>query len=114
MSRPVKVIVGAATLWPTLWLFALAVSWVVALSNPAGGSGPVENTIADAIWMLRWSFFLFPVLLVFYLVYLLRMPGLTGAAKALWAAAILVGCGPLFMLLFFFLHVWPDEAPKGG
>ena len=113
LSRPVKVILGAATLWPALWLMALAVSWFVAMSNPAGPSGRVENTIADTIWMLRWTFLLFPLLAVFYLVYLFRMPTMTGAAKGLWAAAILVGCGPLFMPLFFFLHIWRDSGSSG-
>jgi hypothetical protein len=112
LSRPLKVIVGAATLWPALWLMAEAVCMVTGLSNVHEG-GPVEIAVCDAIWMLRWSLFLVPLLAIFYLVYLFRKPGLTGTEKGIWAAAILVGCAPLFMPLFFFLHVWRDPGSSG-
>lgn len=111
LSRPAKVIVGVATLWPALWLMAEAVCMVTGLSNVHEG-GPVEIAVCDAIWTMRWSMFLVPLLMIFYLVYLFRMPGLTGASKGLWAAAILVGCAPLFMPLFFLLQVWRDGRPS--
>jgi len=112
LSRPLKVIVGVATLWPALWLMAEAVCMVTGLSNVHEG-GPVEIAVCDAIWTMRWSMILVPLLAIFYLVYLFRMPGTTGAAKGLWAAAILVGCAPLFMPLFFYLHVWRDPGSSG-
>jgi hypothetical protein len=111
LSRPARVVVGVATLWPALWLVAEAVCMVTGLSNVHEG-GPVEIAVCDSIWTIRWSLFLVPLLMVFYLVYLFRMPGLTGTAKGLWAAAILVGCAPLFMPLFFLLYVWREGGPS--
>jgi hypothetical protein len=111
LSRPVKVVVGVATLWPALWLMAEAVCMVTGLSNVHEG-GPVEIAVCDAIWAMRWSLFLLPLLMVFYLAYLFRKPGLTGTEKGMWAAAILVGCAPLFMPLFFLLQVWRDGGPS--
>jgi len=45
--------------------------------------------------MLRWSVFLVPVLIIFYLVYIFRTPSWTGGERIGWATAIVLVCPPL-------------------
>ena len=112
LALPVKVILGLATLWPALWLIAEAACMVTGLSNVHEG-GPVEIAVCDAIWRMRWSVFLVPVLVVFYLVYIFRIPGWTGGERFGWSAALALMCPPLVMPVFFFLNVWRDPTRPG-
>jgi hypothetical protein len=67
-------------------------------------------TYVAVMWTLV---ILVPILVLFYVVYVVRTPGLSGAAKALWAVAILAG-SVVVMPVFFCLHVLRDVAPRAA
>jgi hypothetical protein len=113
----VKVIVGLATLWPLMWGMALVLLAFVREVFFGEDDFPTWLAGIGAVTylVLAWSVLLVPFLVVFYLVYVFRMPGMTSAAKGLWAVAILAG-SVIVMPVFFYRYVWrhsPAGPPTG-
>jgi hypothetical protein len=116
MGRGWKVAFGAATFWPLIGATALlGILLAGSVLFERGGDvvevrGPLASAFAAFYVITTWSVVLLvPVLLGVHLVWLFRTRGLTGAGKALWAVALLVG-SVFAMPAFFILHVWPDRG----
>lgn len=93
LGRPVKIVVGALSLWPLLHL-VLAVAF----------AAPRQLAIEVATVLVTFA------LAAFYIAFLFRTDRLDSGRKLRWAIA-LFACNVLAMPVFFWIHVWPDRGP---
>jgi hypothetical protein len=98
LSRPIKLLVGAATLWLPLYMIAFFVLI---------GTRSMTFVDFDTLWNVHMATTLLSVgVLVFYVVHLFKVP-LPTDQKLMWALTLFF-LGPLAMPFYFFKHVWPE------
>jgi hypothetical protein len=115
LSKPVKVLVAAATCWPILYFFIFMGFMIFQVflggMRPShGASGPPRPfMIIFALHFLTilWIF----GLLAFYLTYLFKTDRIGQDKKALWAVVLFMG-NMIAMPIFFVVYVWPDPPRK--
>ena len=96
LSKPVKLLVLALTLWPPLYTLAFIVMMVS--FTPA---------ISDTLMVVHGATMLISVLLlVFYVVHLFKTDHVPADKKTLWAIALFLG-STIAMPIYWFVHVWP-------
>jgi hypothetical protein len=108
-----KVLLGVVTLWPALWLIVgIAIALLGVLYAPEGELPMPFNMLGGLAYMVVMLTLpiLVPALVVFYLVYVFRKPGLSGVERALWTVAVVAG-SVIAMPVFFYLHILRDAAP---
>lgn len=119
LSKPIKLLVGALTLWPILYMFvffafiAASVFSMPRSGGTAGHSGgpPVEFMLLFAAHL--GTMLMMFGLIAFYIVYLFKTDRVAQDKKALWATVIFFG-NLVAMPVFFYLYVWPDEWPRAA
>lgn len=123
LSKPVKILIGIATIWYTVYLLAMIVGIVFLLGYIivalAAGGESVEGLRTFLIQMLSLEIML-PIhllslllevgLLVFYLVHTIRNTGASDSMR------IVLGLGHLFlpfvaMPIYYYLYFWREEPP---
>jgi hypothetical protein len=105
LSRPIKLLVGAATLWIPLYMIAFMAfvfAQVFAHSAPDFQAFDVLFTVHMATSLLSVG------LLVLYIVHLFQTKAIPSDQRIMWLLVILF-FGPLAMPVYFFKHVWPEE-----
>lgn len=101
LSRPIKLLVGAATLWLPLYMIAF---FAFAFSG-----GWRDKHSFDVLFRVHMVSSLLSVgLLVFYIVHLFKV-SLNTDRRIMWALTIFF-LGPFAMPFYFFKHVWPEAV----
>ena len=119
LSKPIKLAVAAATVWPfvyfVLFMATIATSFFWMLPPPgskAPGTGPfLAFGLLFAAHFV--TMFLTMALLLFYIVFLFKTDRVRQDKKALWAAVLFLG-NMFAMPVFFYIYVWPEAWPSGG
>ena len=102
LSRPIKLLVGAATLWLPLYMIAFFA--MIMMRLPGGEAG------FDLLFKVHMATSIASVaLLAFYVVHLFKAKHFAGDQRVMWALAIFV-LGPFAMPFYFVKNVWPEEA----
>jgi len=104
LSRPTKMLVGAATLWIPLYMMAfiaIVFTQVFTQSAPGIEAFDVLFTVHMATTLLSVA------LLVIYIVHLFQTKSLPSDQRIMWLLVILF-FGPLAMPVYFFKHMWPE------
>jgi hypothetical protein len=118
LSKPIKLIVAAATAWPIVYMFLFfifvfgSVFW--AAHSPAGDKGHAAGPpVAFLVLMAAHLGTILETfgLLAFYVTFLFKTERVPQDKKALWAAVLFLG-NMVAMPVFFYLYVWPDEWPR--
>ena len=117
MTRPAKIVLGVATIWPVVFLGAfisvmigmavLEANRMVSLQNV----GPIVFAAAFGLYFLTMAGML--VLMVIYIVHIVRNKRFDVEKKVLWAAVI-VFAGIFAMPVYWYLYVWrePEIVPR--
>src|SRR5207342_1322914 len=114
LSKTTKLIVGALTVWPILYIF-LFVAFTFGMlfymgGASAGGHAQEPPAAFLVLFVLHFATILMAIgLVAFYIVYLFKTDRVPQDKKALWAAVLFLG-GMFAMPVFFYLYIWP-EAP---
>ena len=100
LSRPIKLLVGAATLWLPLYMIAF---FVIVFT----GAFPTEDGF-NMLFRVHMATSIASVgLLAFYVLHLFKAKHLVGDQRVMWALAIFF-LGPFAMPVYFANHVWPE------
>jgi hypothetical protein len=101
LSRPIKLLVGAATLWLPLYMIAF---FVIVFTGVFMHSAPDFDSF-DVLFRVHMVTSLLSVaLLVFYIVHIFQTKALPSDQRIMWLLVILF-LGPLAMPVYFFKHV---------
>ena len=115
MSKPVKILLAAATLWPLLYLFGF-IAFVFfsifadfqrgpgASHEPPGGFPGFMVLFALHAMTMLWIMALMAV----YLIHLFKTDRVPNDKKALWAICIFMGSF-FAMPVYWYLNIWRDE-----
>ena len=117
LNKPAKLLVGALSLWPFLYLFlffgfiATMFFWI----GRSGGASEHPSGPPIAILLLFVAHFATILLtfglIAFYMVYLFKTDRVEQDKRALWAVVLFLG-NMVAMPVFFFLYIWPDSWPR--
>jgi hypothetical protein len=118
LSRPVKLLVGAATLWPLVWMFCFFgfFAFMMFLTAGQGGRGnhhmPNEELVFPLFALLfllhGLTMFIMIGLLVFYIIHIIKNPALSDNMKILWVLILFFG-SIVGMPVYWCMHVWPER-----
>jgi hypothetical protein len=104
LSRPIKLLVGAATVWLPLYMIAFFMIVFAGMSSHSS----LDIDSFDLLFRVHMATSILSVgLLVFYVVHLFKAKHLVGDQRLMWALTIFF-LGPLAMPVYFFKHVWPE------
>ena len=119
LGKPVKVLIGALTAWPFLYvlLFMGIMMWMLWVV-PAGGGPDRHSGGAPVAFMVLFgahlaTMLLMVALIAFYVVYLFKTNRVAQDKKALWAVVLFLG-NMLAMPVFFYLYIWPSSWPRSS
>lgn len=104
LSRPIKLLVGAATLWIPLYMiafFAIVFAGVFTHSAPGIEAFDVLFSVHMATSLLSVA------LLVLYVVHIFQTKALASDQRIMWLLVILF-LGPLAMPVYFFKYLLPE------
>ena len=111
MGKSGKILLGAATLWPIVYMFIFFILiFATVLFRPEPGEG------GGAPPMIAWIFglhiltmLLIMGLTVFYIVDVFRNNRVEKDKKALWAIVIFLG-NMIGMPIYWYLYIWKDPV----
>lgn len=118
LSRPVKLVVGALSTWPFVYMFLffgyMATSFF-SITRTGGQTGEHSSGMPDMFVLIFAAHFgtilMMFGLLTFYIVYLFKTDRVSQDKKALWAAVLFLG-NMIAMPVFFCIYIWPDKWPR--
>ena len=116
MSKGLKLLLGAATLWPLLYTGIFAGFWLSMMLRMFSGQSPVAAVPVSIggmgtlfglhcltmVWMAA--------LLVVYISDLFRNPRVRPEQKALWAVVLFLG-NIIAMPVYWSLYIWREPPP---
>ncbi len=109
MSKPAKVILGIATLWPPVYLVIFIGFWfyLVLSITSQGGSGLPFGVIAIFVlhgFTMLWTF----ALIAIYIYNVFNNGRVANDKKALWAVVLFLG-NMIAMPIYWYLYIWRDR-----
>ncbi len=114
MTRPLKLLLGLATLWPVVYLVCFLGFWFFLMMWMVSRS-PDESEMPFG--MMRVFFILHGItivwilgLLAFYLYHLFQTDRVKNDQKALWAVVLFLG-NAIAMPIYWYLYIWRERAP---
>jgi len=107
LSRPIQLLVGAATLLPIVYMVYFIVSMSSSVATRNGGPDDFDFLFRLHLGTMLLTF----SLLIFYIVYLFRTARVPQDKKALWAVVLFMG-NMFAMPVFWFIYVWRDPMPE--
>jgi hypothetical protein len=113
MTKTGKTLLGAATLWPLLYmiLFFLVVVGTM-LFSVGGGRDPIQGIFPIFILVHLLTMLITLALSIFYIVNVFRNDRIQNDKKALWAIVIFMG-NAIAMPIYWYLYFWKAEpAPS--
>jgi len=115
MEKPGKVALGAATLWPFVYMvifFGFIFSSFLFLPGD-GGSGGFPAAFAVLFALHIFTMLLIMGLSIFYIVDVFRNNRVDKDKKALWAVVIFLG-NMIAMPIYWYLYIWKEAAVAGN
>jgi len=115
MEKPGKVALGAATLWPFLYMvifFGFIFSSILFLPGD-GGPGGFPAAFAVLFALHIFTMLLIMGLSIFYIVDVFRNNRVDKDKKALWAVVIFLG-NMIAMPIYWYLYIWKEAAVAGN
>lgn len=116
MSKPIKLILGLATLWPLVYMFIFMAFWFYMVLGIASQSE--ERTSASiptwfvAIFVMHGiTMLVIFALLVIYIVNVFRNDRVAKDKKALWAVVLFLG-NMIAMPIYWYLYIWPSNERR--
>lgn len=112
MQKTGKLLLGAATLWPIVYLFVFFItifSTIFFMPGPEKGPPPL---IAIILPLHLLTMLLIMGLTIFYIVNVFRNPRVEKDQKALWAIVIFLG-NMIGMPIYWYLYVWKEPVTAG-
>jgi energy-coupling factor transporter transmembrane protein EcfT len=109
LGKPVKIIIGALTLWPILYMMGFVVFFVVMfftlphMPKDSGMPAPFVIIFGLHLFTILFSF----LLVAFYIYYLFKTDKIPQDKKALWAAVLFLG-NIFAMPVFWYLYIWRE------
>jgi len=112
MSKPVKVILGVASLWPLLYMLIFICYWLYMVlwitSHPEGGGGAPGGIALlfivhgiTMVWLLA--------LLAIYIYDVFNNSRVDKDKKALWAVVLFLG-NVIAMPIYWYLYIWAEDS----
>jgi hypothetical protein len=113
MNKPAKLLIGAATLWPVLYMFfffaMIFMSFFLISTSGGQGSGlPFPFQIIVPLHLL--TMLVIMGLTIFYMVDVFRNERIDKDKKVLWAVVLFLG-NIIAMPIYWYLYIW-KEFPK--
>ena len=120
MSKAGKIALGAATVWPFLYIIIFVAS-VFGLMFSFSGREPMADGEGPPVWfMALFALHLLTMLwvmglMVFYIVNVFRNDRVEKDKKVLWAVVLFLG-NMLAMPVYWYLYIWrePDSLPPAA
>ena len=120
MTKAGKIALGAATVWPFLYVLIFFVA-VFGLTFAFSGRDPVSEGDRPPAWFfgiiaLHFLTMLWVLgLMVFYMINVFRNERVEKDKKVLWAVVLFLG-NMLAMPVYWYLYIWrePDELPPAA
>ena len=117
MTRPAKIVLGIATIWPIVYMGAFISLMIGMAVLEANRMVSLEN-VAPIVFMAAFGLHLLTmvgmlVLMVIYIIHIVRNKRFDVEKKILWAAVI-VFAGIFAMPVYWYLYVWrePETVPR--
>ena len=111
MTKPTKILLGLATLWPFFYMvlfFVFVFSSVLFLSSPGSEAGePVAFVTLFVLHLI--TMFVTLALTVFYIVNVFRNERVDKDKKVLWAVVLFMG-NMIAMPVYWYLYIWNEPA----
>jgi hypothetical protein len=116
MKRSNKILLGAATFWPPLYIF-LFLAFVIAimvLSNGGPPGGP-EDMLAGILFVVVFALHMLTIfgslgLTVYYLIHAIKRKDLKDEMKAVWAVLFFF-FGMFTQPVYWYLYIWKEPEP---
>ena len=109
MNKPLKLLLGLATVWPAVYLVLF---FVTAFSTifPSSGDVPTPFTIGSPGFIAAHFFtmLLSMGLMAFYIYRAVKSDRLNDTWKIIWTLVIFFAA-TVAMPVFWYLHVWPEQ-----
>lgn len=115
MSKPAKIILGIATLWPLLYIFiffAFVFSSAILAMNGSAVIGDPSSGFGTIFVLHLFTILLMFVLLTIYIVNVFNNDRVENDKKALWAVVLFLG-NIIAMPVYWYLYIWrnPHSNP---
>ena len=108
MQKSTKILLGAATLWPFVYLFLFFILTFAMLFI-----GPGAAKLMPAVFVVHMLTILLVLgLSVFYIVDIFKNDRVEKDKKALWAVVIFLG-NMIAMPIYWYLFIWKEAAVAG-
>jgi hypothetical protein len=119
MTRSTKILLGAASIWPIVYMFIffIFVFGLMFMSN----AGPVDPGGFEAafgfgiiaLFIVHFlTIFLTLGLTVFYIIHAIKNEAINSDMKAVWAVLFFFG-GMIAEPIYWYLHIWKDPGTVG-
>ena len=102
ISRPMKVVLFALTLWPVLYMVAFFMMFATRSFPTAEGFEVLFMVHAAAALTILGT-------MAFYIIDVVKRPSLSSEMRVVWALLI-VFAGIVAMPIYFVMHVWPETT----
>ena len=112
MKKPIKVLLGLATLWPFFYLilfFVVIFSTIVFMPGPGGEAPGPPPLIALILPLHLLTMLAVMALMVFYIVNVFRNDRVDKDKKALWAVVLFMG-NMIAMPIYWYLYIWREPT----
>jgi hypothetical protein len=112
MKKPIKVLLGLATLWPFFYLilfFVVIFSTIVFMPGPGGEPPGPPPLIALILPLHLFTMPAVMALMVFYIVNVFRNDRVDKDKKALWAVVLFMG-NMIAMPIYWYLYIWREPT----
>jgi hypothetical protein len=111
MKKPLKLLLGIATLWPFAYLvlFFVAIFSTIFFVPGSEGQTGAPPLIALILPLHLLTMIAIMALMVFYIVNVFRNDRVEKDKKALWAVVLFMG-NMIAMPIYWYLYIWKAEA----
>jgi hypothetical protein len=108
ISRTLALLIGAATVWPLIYMIGFMASVVFLFAQTASNASARSVDAFRYILVLHMATMLMMLgLLAFYIVHVFKNAALRDDRRTLWALVLFLG-GPVSMPVYWWLYVRPS------
>jgi len=108
MNKPLKILLGMATIWPAIYMVLFFVTAFSAIFSPGGAPTPFPIGSAGFIAAHLFTMLLSMGLMAFYIFRVVKSDRLDNTRKIIWTLLIFMA-GAFAMPVFWYLHVWREQ-----
>jgi hypothetical protein len=114
MQKPGKIVLGAATLWPFIYMFiffGFILCSILFMRGEPSGAFPVSFAVIFVLHL--FTMLLTMGLTIFFIVDVFRNARVDKDKKVLWAIVIFLG-NMIAMPIYWYLYIWKEPAIAGN